>query len=128
MPTYVYRCKKGHVFELFHSISDESKKRCPKCRSGAVRVPAGGAGFLFKGSGFYVTDYRSKGYKDSGLVVPAWITAELQTVRVNVTWNFATWEQDMMRILLENDDPNHRWMWQSPRMSGKSRLIDIMES
>ena len=65
MPTYVYRCKKGHEFELFHSISDESKKRCPKCRSGAVRVPAGGSGLLFKGSGFYITDYRSKGYKDS---------------------------------------------------------------
>ena len=65
MPTYVYRCKKGHVFELFHSISDDAPKRCPKCRSGAVRVPAGGAGILFKGSGFSQTDYRSKGYKES---------------------------------------------------------------
>jgi putative FmdB family regulatory protein len=65
MPTYVYRCKKGHEFELFHSINDEAAKRCPKCRSGARRVPAGGAGVLFKGSGFYATDYRSKGYKDS---------------------------------------------------------------
>ena len=65
MPTYVYRCKKGHEFEVFHSISDESPRRCPKCRSGAKRVPAGGAGFLFKGSGFYITDYRSKGYKES---------------------------------------------------------------
>jgi len=65
MPTYLYRCKKGHEFELFHSISDDAPKRCPKCRSGAVRVPAGGAGILFKGSGFYHTDYRSKGYKES---------------------------------------------------------------
>ena len=65
MPTYVYRCKKGHEFELFHSISDDSPKRCPKCRSGARRVPAGGSGLLFKGSGFYATDYRSKGYKES---------------------------------------------------------------
>jgi len=65
MPTYVYRCKKGHEFELFHSISDDSPKRCPKCRSGAKRVPAGGSGVLFKGSGFYATDYRSKGYKES---------------------------------------------------------------
>jgi len=65
MPTYVYRCKKGHTFELFHSISDESPKRCPRCRSGAKRVPAGGAGFLFRGSGFYATDYRSPGYREA---------------------------------------------------------------
>jgi len=65
MPTYVYRCRKGHTFELFHSISDDSPKRCPRCRSGAKRVPAGGAGFLFKGSGFYATDYRSSGYREA---------------------------------------------------------------
>jgi len=65
MPTYVYRCENGHSFELFHGISDESPKLCPECGAPAKRVPAGGAGFLFKGSGFYVTDYRSKGYKDA---------------------------------------------------------------
>ena len=65
MPTYVYRCTKGHTFELFHAISDESAKRCPRCRSGAKRVPAGGSGVLFKGSGFYATDYRSKSYQES---------------------------------------------------------------
>jgi putative FmdB family regulatory protein len=65
MPTYVYECENGHRFELFHSISDESTKKCPECGAEAKRVPAGGAGFLFKGSGFYITDYRSKGYKDS---------------------------------------------------------------
>jgi putative FmdB family regulatory protein len=65
MPTYVYRCKKGHTFELFHAISDDTPKRCPKCRSGATRVPSGGSGLLFKGSGFYITDYRSSGYKES---------------------------------------------------------------
>ena len=64
MPTYVYRCTKGHVFELFHSMKDDSPKRCPKCRSKAVRVPAAGAGLLFKGSGFYITDYRSKSYAE----------------------------------------------------------------
>ncbi len=65
MPTYDYRCRKcGHRFELFHSIKDETPKRCPKCGGRAVRVPAGGAGLLFKGSGFYVTDYRSKSYKE----------------------------------------------------------------
>ena len=65
MPTYDYRCSKcGHRFELFHSITDDAPKRCPKCKSKSVRVPAGGAGLLFKGSGFYITDYRSKSYKE----------------------------------------------------------------
>jgi len=64
MPTYVYQCSKGHQFEVFHSISDEKPRKCPKCGARAKRVPAGGAGLLFKGSGFYITDYRSKGYKD----------------------------------------------------------------
>jgi len=65
MPTYVYQCSKcRHRFALFHSITDESVKRCPRCRGRAARVPAGGAGILFKGSGFYITDYRSASYKD----------------------------------------------------------------
>lgn len=65
MPTYEYRCRKcKHQFELFHSIKDDKPKRCPKCRSRADRVPAGGAGLLFKGSGFYITDYRSQSYRD----------------------------------------------------------------
>lgn len=64
MPTYDYRCAKGHVFELFHSIKDDSPKRCPRCKSRAKRIPAGGGGLLFKGSGFYITDYRSKSYKE----------------------------------------------------------------
>jgi putative FmdB family regulatory protein len=65
MPTYVYRCTKcKHRFELFHSITDETIKRCPRCKSKAERVPAGGAGILFKGSGFYITDYRSSSYKE----------------------------------------------------------------
>ena len=65
MPTYDYRCRKcGHQFELFHSIKDETPKRCPKCKGRAQRVPSSGAGLLFKGSGFYITDYRSSSYKE----------------------------------------------------------------
>jgi len=65
VPTYDYLCTKcGHRFELFHSITDDGVKRCPKCRARARRVPAGGAGLLFKGSGFYITDYRSASYKE----------------------------------------------------------------
>ncbi len=65
MPTYDYRCRKcGRRFELFHGIKDDSPKRCPRCRGRAERVPAGGAGILFKGSGFHITDYRSRDYKE----------------------------------------------------------------
>ena len=63
MPTYDYRCENGHVFELFHSIKDDSPKSCPECGASARRVPSGGGGLLFKGSGFHITDYRSKDYK-----------------------------------------------------------------
>lgn len=64
MPTYEYACTKcEHRFEVFHSIRDEAQRRCPKCRAKAKRVPAGGAGLLFRGSGFYITDYRSEGYR-----------------------------------------------------------------
>jgi putative FmdB family regulatory protein len=64
MPTYDYRCTKGHVFELFHSMTDEKPRRCPRCGARARRVPSGGAGLLFKGSGFYITDYRSDSYRE----------------------------------------------------------------
>jgi putative FmdB family regulatory protein len=65
MPTYVYRCKKcKHRFEVFHSITDEAPRRCPRCKGKAERVPSGGGGILFKGTGFYITDYRSKSYRD----------------------------------------------------------------
>ncbi|MEQ1834623.1 MAG: FmdB family zinc ribbon protein [Candidatus Eisenbacteria bacterium] len=62
MPTYVYECPKGHTFELFHAISDDTLKECPTCGAGAKRVPSGGGGVLFKGSGFYQTDYRSSSW------------------------------------------------------------------
>ena len=64
MPTYEYECRKcGHRFELFHSIKDDTSKRCPRCKGRAVRVPTAGAGILFKGSGFYITDHRSRDYQ-----------------------------------------------------------------
>ncbi|MBI5396207.1 MAG: zinc ribbon domain-containing protein [Verrucomicrobia bacterium] len=64
MPTYEYRCKKcGHEFEVFHSIKDAPKKTCPKCKGRVERLIGAGAGLLFKGSGFYITDYRSESYK-----------------------------------------------------------------
>jgi putative FmdB family regulatory protein len=63
MPTYEYRCPKGHEFELFQRMSDEPRADCPHCGLGGERLLSGGAGFLFKGDGFYTTDYRSDSYK-----------------------------------------------------------------
>ena len=64
MPTYEYECGRcGHTFEKFHSISAVPPKRCPECRGKVSRKIGTGAGLLFKGSGFYITDYRSEGYK-----------------------------------------------------------------
>jgi len=63
MPTYEYRCPKGHAFEVFQKMSDEPVTTCPECGQAAERVVSGGAGFLFKGEGFYITDSRSAEYK-----------------------------------------------------------------
>jgi putative FmdB family regulatory protein len=61
MPTYQYRCPKGHEFERFEKMSDRPRTKCPQCGSTAVRVISGGAGLIFKGSGFYITDYGKDG-------------------------------------------------------------------
>jgi len=63
MPTYDYQCSKGHRFEVFQKMTDEPVAECPKCGAPATRQISGGAGFLFKGEGFYITDYRSEDYK-----------------------------------------------------------------
>ena len=76
--TYEYECQKcGHTFEVFQSIKDAPKKTCvkPKCRGRVKRLLGTGAGMIFKGSGFYITDYRKPGYseaakKDSTAVSP----------------------------------------------------------
>jgi len=61
MPTYEYQCAKGHQFELFQRISDKPKAKCPVCGAKASRIISGGAGLIFKGSGFYITDYGKDG-------------------------------------------------------------------
>jgi putative FmdB family regulatory protein len=65
MPTYDYECDAcGHEFELFQSISEAVKKKCPECGKQKLRRLFGtGAAIVFKGSGFYETDYRSDSYK-----------------------------------------------------------------
>lgn len=64
MPTYEYLCEKcGCKFERFQRITAESLKTCPKCKGKVHRLISGGSGFIFKGSGFYATDYARKGKK-----------------------------------------------------------------
>lgn len=62
MPTYEYACPKcGHEFEQFQSMNDEPLKKCPKCKKAGVKRLVGmGAGLIFKGTGFYITDYKTK--------------------------------------------------------------------
>ena len=74
MPTYEYICAKcGHEFEQIQPMADRALTTCPKetCaqkkwgRGSVKRKMSGGAGLIFKGSGFYITDYRSEGYKQA---------------------------------------------------------------
>jgi putative FmdB family regulatory protein len=61
MPTYDYQCPAGHNFEKTHKMSDTPRVKCPTCGKPAVRQISGGAGLIFKGSGFYITDYGKDG-------------------------------------------------------------------
>jgi putative FmdB family regulatory protein len=61
MPTYEYECPDGHVFEKFQKMTDKPRTKCPVCGRTAVRKISGGAGLVFKGSGFYITDYGKDG-------------------------------------------------------------------
>src|SRR5271169_3311994 len=67
MPTYDYECDAcKHRFEEFQSMSDEVLKKCPECKKNKLRRLIGtGAAIIFKGSGFYQTDYRSESYKSA---------------------------------------------------------------
>ena len=67
MPTYEFRCANGHVFDEFHKISEApSTATCPTCGATAERAISGGAGLVFKGSGFYLTDYGKNAHRTSG--------------------------------------------------------------
>jgi putative FmdB family regulatory protein len=67
MPTYEYKCENcGHQFEEFQSMSEPALEKCPECKKKKLRRLFGtGAAILFKGSGFYETDYRSESYKSA---------------------------------------------------------------
>ena len=61
MPTYEYQCPQGHRFEKFQKMSDKPGAKCPTCGKPAARLISGGAGLVFRGSGFYITDYGKDG-------------------------------------------------------------------
>jgi len=61
MPTYEYRCENGHDFERVQKMSEKPLTKCPECGAKASRVISGGQGLIFKGSGFYITDYGKDG-------------------------------------------------------------------
>jgi putative FmdB family regulatory protein len=61
MPTYEYQCPAGHEFEKFQKMSEPPRLKCPVCGKTATRKISGGAGLVFKGSGFYITDYGKDG-------------------------------------------------------------------
>jgi putative FmdB family regulatory protein len=67
MPTYDYECEAcGHAYEVFQNISEEPLKKCPECRKNKLKRLFGtGGAIVFKGSGFYQTDYRSESYKNA---------------------------------------------------------------
>jgi putative FmdB family regulatory protein len=61
MPTYEYQCPEGHVFDKFQKMTEKPRAKCPVCGKTATRKISGGAGLVFKGSGFYITDYGKDG-------------------------------------------------------------------
>jgi putative FmdB family regulatory protein len=92
MPTYEYQCDAcEHNFDEFQSFSEEPLKKCPKCGKKKLRrLFGGGAAVLFKGSGFYETDYRSESYKKAAKAEqesakPAATTAESSTGKTDTT-------------------------------------------
>ncbi|HOK40589.1 MAG TPA: zinc ribbon domain-containing protein [bacterium] len=78
MPIYEYECQKcGHKFELLQKISDKPVKKCPECKANKViRLITGGAGIIFKGTGFYTTDYKNKTTKKEEKTVETKTTKE----------------------------------------------------
>lgn len=66
MPTYGYRCPScGHEYDKIQKISDDTRAKCPECGKRGERLISGGIGVVFKGSGFYETDYKRAGRKPS---------------------------------------------------------------
>jgi putative FmdB family regulatory protein len=86
MPTYDYKCKScGNTFEVFQSMSADKIKVCPKCGGAVKRLIGAGSTPIFKGSGFYETDYKKKSSesKKSGLKTSPSVKKETETPKVS---------------------------------------------
>ncbi|TRZ96189.1 zinc ribbon domain-containing protein [bacterium] len=71
MPTYEYECSHcQHKFELFQKMTDQPLENCPKCHKKVKRLIGAGSGIIFKGSGFYATDYRKKSHNGTDAAKP----------------------------------------------------------
>jgi putative FmdB family regulatory protein len=80
MPTYDYKCKKcGNAFEVFHSMSSDPVKFCPKCGGEVKKLIGTGAGTIFKGTGFYHTDYKNKASKTAKTETKESVPAKSET-------------------------------------------------
>ena len=81
MPTYDYKCEAcGHKFEKFQRMTAAPVRKCPKCGKNKVKRLIGtGAGMIFKGSGFYITDYRSENYKSAAKADSGGTSSETKT-------------------------------------------------
>lgn len=70
MPTYEYQCENcGYRVDYFQSIKETPRTECPNCQGNLVRLVSSGAGLIFKGSGFYITDYKNKHSSSNGTAV-----------------------------------------------------------
>jgi putative FmdB family regulatory protein len=79
MPTYEYQCTDcGFKFEQFQSIADAPLEECPSCNGKLERLISGGAGLIFKGSGFYITDYKQNNVKQNSDTTPKKKEPEVQ--------------------------------------------------
>lgn len=80
MPTYEYECQKcRHRFEQFQRITEPAVQRCPKCHGRVRRLVSGGSGIIFKGNGFYITDYCRKNQNKTAETAPTGKTAAAKT-------------------------------------------------
>jgi putative FmdB family regulatory protein len=111
MPTYEYQCPKGHEFELFQKMSEKPRAKCPTCGKLATRKISGGAGLVFKGSGFYITDYgkdgkgpRKEGEKTTGEKTSGEKTAGEQTAGDKASGDKATGEKPAAPVAAPKTD------------------------
>lgn len=116
MPTYDYRCEKcGHFFEIFQTMKEDKLTKCPECGEEALKRLIGtGSGLIFKGSGFYLTDYKNKPSESTASVTSKKESSES-------TGNNTSGEKpDSKKVTTESSKTNSETVSKSKDSSGKS--------